>query len=488
MISPLRQTLGSGLLGTLVLLTGCATSRLITPAVQPRPLAIQVGGLQLGAEADEDSSPERFLARCDALLRAGRPAAVTRQVALRPDLALLVLNAKEGELARNPALIPIAAAFDRLCTRTDTDGGWLGYLRNRQENEEPYTSYDRSREAVMALVRTGNYREAADEFPLTLPKSGPARLTATINAARCEGGILLLAGKPRDAAEVFRYGIAASRLSRPYETALMLLMLCEAEHRAGRVIEAHVAWIDGVETAGSLLRRKTPVSDPNLWQRTIDLRPAKGAWPIALRPPLEQQWSFHTGSAASELSMEVLVWSMIAEARLERGENRAALLAFSQAEGLATEDLERNLLRLGQAKALLQLKQNPGALGLLNVLASNPQVLVSLPALATLGALDLRLGLPKNAIIHLDAALANPDTHWPDRAAAQANLGIAYLRDDKEEDGLRCLRAAATLYTADGDLDGTRQCLENELLFMESQQREVESRQLRGRIERLAIE
>jgi hypothetical protein len=180
----------------------------------------------------------------------------------------------------------------------------------------------------------------------------------------------------------------------------------------------------------------------------------------------------------------MLVWTTIGTWRLERGELQTALVALKRAETSATTARDVSRLRLAQAQAMLGMNQTPAARAILLQLASIEDPLQAKPAMAILGTMLLQQGATVQGHHLLQRAVEEePLIFWPERSQAEADLGLACLLIGDEQTGLRYLHNAQQQMEAAGEFDQLVQCLENEVEYLQQQERKREAKVLRQRLE-----
>src|SRR5262249_55556847 len=129
---------------------------------------------------------------------------------------------------------------------------------------------------------------------------------------------------------------------------------------------------------------------------------------------------------SAEAELEPALWGLIGLARLARGETRGALMGFTRGAGAGSSDEAlREAMRVNQARALARQGELASAKSMIGPSAARPGA-AGVPALAFLGALELRGGDAPRAAVMLKKALDEPGVgDWPGRAEAEANYGLA---------------------------------------------------------------
>ena len=305
------------------------------------------------------------------------------------------------------------------------------------------------------------------------------------------------AGAGRSAGEAARLFGEAARLAcqdHPYQCVYLRLLLSDAQRRAGDVAAAEASWCEAVRQAGDLATAKVSVTDPILWERIAYLRGANTPWPVEIRQRLTDQcvrYGIVLPAPPAQVSPvepptplgEAALWTCIGQWRLARQEGQAALVALKRAESMISQEQTAAQLRLAQTKALVRLGQTSAASAVLIALAADSQPQVSHAALAMLGAMKLQQGSPQQGFNLLHRAVEeNLGLIWPERAQAEADLGLAYLMCGDEAAGLRWLHTAQQSLEAAGHAEQLTQCLENEAAYLEQTKKKDLARAVRTRL------
>lgn len=482
-------------LGLFVSLSGCAGGEVVSPP-EPRPLQVDGDGLVLGTSREDSLSVEQLVSRVECFLREGRRQSAERLVRRYPDVALLALATDES--GGRAALYWIASVHDRQCA--SGPGGWSALLRDRAENREDYEDYEEARKALVSALREGRAEEAYEHDPLPVPEGSPGSEVLELEALRLQGLAALLADHPQEAAEPLARATETARLTRPYERAHLLLLLSEAEHRNGHDDVATQTWHEAVQCALPADGGPPAFFDPGFWVRVMDLRPRGVDWPVEVGEYLTGLADRRLGACAfgaePAAPVDCALWALIGHERLLRDELRGALVAFSHAEALAVEDRARERLRLSQARAFLRLGETAAAQALLTSLVVKEDG-VARDATALLGALELKLGrverglaLLRSAVLEEKALPDGTDGDQPPRrrsgyGEACANLGLAFLMQGDDVEGLRWTREARSQFEAEHADEELSQCLRNELRHMERSGHDREAEALRERLDAL---
>jgi hypothetical protein len=183
---------------------------------------------------------------------------------------------------------------------------------------------------------------------------------------------------------------------------------------------------------------------------------------------------------------EAVLWTNIGHWRLARSESQAALVALKRAESTAGDPATAGLLRLAEAKTLIRMGQAATASAMFIALAGDANPRISHPAMAMLGTLKLKQGSVQQGFNLLHRAVESDlSCVWPERAQAEADLGLAYLMSGDEAAGLRWLHNAQQSFEAVGDREQLVQCLENEVAYLVQAKKDDLAKAVRKRLELL---
>ena len=262
---------------------------------------------------------------------------------------------------------------------------------------------------------------------------------------------MLQADKPKEAVATFSQARKLAGTAFPHQTVKVLLLLSDAERRAGREAAAAATWKEAAELAASLVNGAHPVADPGLWERLAFLRPVTTPWPAVVAqelnrrpknlanltpaPGIVQASMAPTATGTAEMN-EASVWALIGQWRLHRAEPQAALLAFKKAETFAPDQANRDRMELSPPERRRRSNQRPATLAILNRLVENQNSELAQPAFAVLGSLLFNEGRSAQAKALLAKAVGTgEDRDWPGWAEAEADLGLACLSEHEEAEG-----------------------------------------------------
>jgi len=481
-------------------ITGLWSKRPETPKNGPASSGtkIKIGGdgFDLGDIEQSSITPQHFVGHVEEMLTAKRRPAAGRWIQRYPDVALAVLREMPEVEAATETLVVIAEAHDRQCSRCATNAGWSSVVLDRASHPQRYVEYETKRGQFMDHLQNGRVEQAlALQLPAATKGLGDV---LAIDAWRLQGIGLLLAERPKEAADAFQQALQTAGNARPYETANLLLLLSDALRRGGDVQGNQNCWQSAVQLACDLVRAPIPVTDAVFWERAAYVRPVHCPWPQPVLEglaeanvrfgitPAPREAIMLTSTAASAQTEEAPIWISIGHWRLAREESQAALVALKRAEVTTTDPFAAARLHLAEAKALVRLGQQPAATAMLIHAASSNDPRMARPATALLGTIKLQEGSiqPGFNLLHR-AVEEDPGFTWPERADAEADLGLAYLLMGDEEHGLQWLHVAQQEFEATAQQESLLQCLENELAWLEQGKKKELAAAVRKRLESL---
>jgi hypothetical protein len=368
-------------------------------------------------------------------------------------------------------------------------------FRDRTAHPNAYAEYDNKRRHFMTHMQNGRLRDALN-LRLAAPQGAPGDVLR-FDVQYLTGVALMLDNRPQEAVVAFQQALKSAGDGRPYESANALLLLSDAQRRAGDARGAAQTWAVGADLCTGLAVSNARIADPILMERAAYLRPADAPWPRAAQERLNDLAArmgvlvppspIESGANSSKTTTdEAALWTVIGHWRLARDESQAALVAFKRAESMTSDPLAVSQLRLSEARALLRLGQASAATAMLIALAGEPERQVSCPAAAMLGVLKLQQGSTQQGFNLLHRAVEQDQTCvWPERPQAEADLGLAYLLSGDENAGLNWLHSAQRSFEAAGKIDQLTQCLENEAAFLEHSKKPELAKTVRKRLESL---
>jgi tetratricopeptide (TPR) repeat protein len=267
-----------------------------------------------------------------------------------------------------------------------------------------------------------------------------------------------------------------------------MLLLGEAQRRAGKIAEGTGTWQAAVLQIAELVRRPVSIADPILWERAAYLRPVQSGWPTPVMQQLMPAGATGAGPGQPPSTQRGLdegwLWTSIGRWRLARNEPEGALFALKRAESLTLDARQQAELQLGQALALARLDQPAAAMAVLVRLAGTRNNPAAPPALAMLGALKLKEGSTEQALALLRRAVEQDSFNdWPGRGEAEADLGLACLMTGDEAAGLRHLHEAQRRFEVSGDMDLLAECLANESAYWKHRGNESEVHRIAAKLQ-----
>jgi tetratricopeptide (TPR) repeat protein len=464
-----------------VLLAGCAARQPAPPADSREPVRrVELINLTTRTEATDPASLgiEPFLREAAKLHQEGKLGRMHRLITRYPDVALEALRTLDPQSAQKPELQALAAAYDRLFALADDGPRWASALRDAVSHPEAHARNFASCVRARGLMEQGRFLMAYQQL---------AKIEATLppfiraEAMRLRGVAALLNDQPGQAEAMWREARQLAQNDLGFAAELDLLESM-ALRRTGQVEAAAKAWTQAATVAAARS------GDPVLWERLMQFKPQDASWPDAVRRYVQAAVGIigTDGKPLVDDPTEALLWRQIGEWRLARGEMKQALLAFSRSETAAVSPSGQGTARIGQARALLAIGQEPPAIAILAALARSPEPVVSRQALALHGALQVQRGSLDQGLKMLEQAVrAESPVRWPGFARAQADLALAYLTAGREEDGMRWLGEAQAAFLREGRLSDLAQSLANEAAYWQQSGDSEKARAAQAKLERL---
>jgi len=445
----------------------------LKPNLQPGQMQVLAqGGLTLEAQKDKQRACGELLAMLDQLITAQRMVTARRVVWRHPDLSIEILQTATAERLANKTIQFVAQARDSQCGASSPTLGWQGLLADRLAHPEHYAEYDKTRVRLFEEFKLGEASKACDLPLMKLADNSPSPLLM-IDATMLTATAQLFAERATDAVATFAKAFELARPLDPQQAAYAQLMLSDAQRLAGDASGAAQHWRDATLAAAECLERPIPILDPVFWERASYLRPAQESWP----EPVLQQFRTTSGlnygqqDASTPVAggqSETPLFASLAKCRYQRNEPQAALLAFKRAETSAVDPVLQAQLRREEAKCLTRLMQDGAATAILMGMVNQAEPAIKQPALALLGSIKLQGGQAEFGQRLLSRALeADPKVDWGERSDAEADLGLAYLLQGDETNGLRLLHAAQQHFAAAGQHELLVKCLWNEARYFE---------------------
>ena len=440
------------------------------------PVKVDAASAGLTLEPHKNSKQARgeFSARVNQLVTEGRLATARMLVERHPDLSLEILQTPLPGEAQSASVRFIAQVRDQQCLPPSAAGGWEAIIHDRASDAARYAKYDDARAKLLELFQLGRAQDAVELRLATLAAAAPNPLL-TIDAGQLTGIAVQLAGRPAEAAAMLAQTAEIAKGQDVHQAAYLLLLLSDAERCAGQFDRANSAWQQATLLASESLVATTPIRDPMFWERAAYLRPVKITWPEPVQRRLLElsrlpspSEAVVSGTDAITAQGECALFACLGQWRYERNEPQAALLAFKRAETCTEGEAIKERLRFCQAKALFRLEQAGTATAILVDLSKRTDSAMSRPAMALLGGLKLQSGNTQLGLTLLERALSQePVPDWPERAEAEADLGLAQLMVGNEAQGLERLHAAQRRFEVNRQHDLLMKSLWNEARYWE---------------------
>jgi len=452
-------------------------------------------GSTLGNSQEISLEPKALAGRVAELLSDDKPSLATAWIRRHPETTLEALRSQDEALP-SAALRHMAKVHDR---QTVVDGRpiWTEMIALRNTNAPGLKRYAEMRSQFHERVADGLIDRAID-LTLVATAAESQSVALEIDARQLRGTALLLGERPADAVVELAAAVAAAENISAYQSAYLLLLLSDAQRRAGDGAGASQTWQRAIVTASYLVEDEPVVADPVLWERLSYLRPVDKTWPadvvarLAAHAPLPGVESQDDDSAtasdsdADPAAAETVIWHCIGRWYLDRGHAQASLVAFKRAESASTDDVSKQWLRFRQAKALTQLKQEGPATAIIMGLLANKPAPLERPASALLGSLYLHRGqTPRGLALLKKAVEADDGVVWEERSEAEADLGLAYLSVGDADNGLARLHRAQQLFESEDETESLVASLENELKFLEHAGKKKEAAAVKTRLREL---
>ena len=495
---------GSALVAATAVFSGCSsatrdswTKMLREPAVgeakkEGKP-KFEVSGRPLG-ESDEQTIPTgQFAGRISELLSSDQLTFAGRWVERFPEVAQELLRADDDKIAKSAVRQFVASAHDRHTISPRSKSHW-SEIATPAEKNSPRGKYREARSHFRKFFTEGHVEIALTQELVQIANSTGSPLLA-IDAWHQVGMAQLLNDQPKEAAQAFEQAVRQASTISDYQTAYLLVSLSDAQRRLGDIPAANRSWRNAVNTAEKTLTQERPVRDPLLWERLSYFRPIEESWPLPVLESLNRVSPLHDyatsplAAGASDTPVvapagESVLWHAIGSWYLDRNQGQTSLVAFKRAESSSTSEYSKQFLRIKQARALAHLEQLGPATAILSAIASDKKSPIAPQAYALLGSLRLRGGQLQQGLAFLRKGIdQNGSTPWPERADAEADLGLAYLMTGNESEGLGKLHAAQGSFEAAGDLESLALSLENEAAYFQQAKKPNEEKLVRAKLD-----
>ena len=247
-------------------------------AAKPGPTQVRTGGdgFALGDVEKATLSPQQFVDRVSEHLRSQHNLAARRFAERFPDTALAVFRDPTSVKASRDALLWIAEAHDRQCSRGDAPG-WANVFRDRAAQPKRYANYDEKRRQFMTHVQNGRAHQALG-LGLAAPQARAGPRAAVRRAApygNCADARQPAAGGRRRLSAGIEVGWRQPALRIRQRAIAVERCPAACRRRAG----AERTWVTAAELCTDLTAGNAPVADPILMERAAYLRPASALAP-----------------------------------------------------------------------------------------------------------------------------------------------------------------------------------------------------------------
>lgn len=365
------------------------------------------------------------------------------------------------------------------------EANWTSLIDRVQRDPEACRRYHEIRREFVSALRDGQ-PVAAMVAPLREAAQAVGHPLVEIDSLRLMGLRELLAEQPEEAMPHYQQAVQkAESVGNLAEAAELGLMVAESARRHGEAAKSAAAWKTAVSRQLTVMSREGVPVDPSFWTRADHLRPDGAQWPDELAMVLVphcQSIGCRTAVGTGGVSAEMILWAAVGWAQFERGQPQLALVSLKRAETIA-EAHDAPWLRIAQSKCLAALGQAPAATALLSGPAASEDAAVAAAATAALGSIKLQSGAFEQGAGLLNKAMSTaPETGWPGRGHAQADLALAQLIIGETEQGLDALHRAQRGFADRGDWKSLVKSLENEANLLEHEHRLTEATAIRKRI------
>jgi tetratricopeptide (TPR) repeat protein len=441
------------------------------PTEEKQPAAgafqVRVDGSSLTFHAPQvaASKSRTFLPRIAQLLREEDQAAARSLVYRYPELALDCLRSALAQDSADQATLFVAETYDRWLA-LPTAQAWAPLLSARQRPAAVGQFAQARAQLLEGITNGAGGTTSAAQVEQAAAASGLALLR--LEAARTAATAHLVALRPQQAAQSLQQAEQTFGRLDPYQNSQLLLLLSDALRRGGRATDADDAWRRAVTTAALLAQAQPPLFDPAFWETASYLRPVSQEWPAEAAERMNRltPWPADPAQKLSATEREGVIWGVIGQSLLDRGDHEAALVALKRAESsLQTPELQ-GWVRIAQSNALARVGQVSASTAILAGLLSSRSRNLTAGASAALGSQKVQGGDLETGHRLLKQALSSGDLEgWIGLADAESDLGLACLAKGEEVTGLRWLRTARNRYESLGEATRVKQSLENELAY-----------------------
>ena len=362
---------------------------------------------------------------------------------------------------------------------------WLSLLKVASEFPDVAQEYQRQRNAFALALQTGD----PDEPTVQLLKKACTAVGHPIvemDCLRLLGLRAVVSEQWDNANNLYRQGLAVASRSNnmQYQADLHLLLAEAAKRNDVTTNEVRSLWLEAIDNQIEIMKQSPGTLDIEFWLRIEQVLADTKTWPeslpVAFSPLVVRILESKVRSA------DVLFWSAIAQAQIDRSEMQLALLNLKKAETFASGD-DVMWLRIAESKCLASIGQAEAAVAILSGPAISPQARIAAAATAALGSVKLQSGAYQQGATLLNKALKKSDAQWPSKPQAVADLALSQLIIGSTDLGLASLHDAQALFQANDDLPSLLQSLENEQRLLAHEGRDHDSTVLQVKIQAIEL-
>ncbi len=329
-------------------------------------------------------------------------------------------------------------------------------------------SANSARRDVVEALRRGDLATARERVLVDATSASPRE---AVESGALTGFVLLRAGDVGDAHAAFVTAAQDAESNGLTWHAARAWLLATGVAASNPTVHFEVpsdgvsTWLHALRSGIACALPDRGIHDPVFWERAVECRGAD-VWPNDVVRDLCRVHAvpIDDDQRAAETA-DVLILLCAASARADRLEYVPALRCAELAGGRARTQRARSWAALEQARALIALRRMTEARTVLAECLEVDDAVVRSEALACLGGLELAEERPERAAALLSRAveLSGKPIEFPARGQALANLGVALLSTQREDEGRARLREAAQRFTVDGDVEGLHLTLANEI-------------------------
>ncbi len=434
----------------------------------------------LGDAESQVIDSERLLGMLEPLVAKERFQSAAQIVERHRESSERLLTERWATSTDDPTIKLVAGVLSKRSSKPVAS--WSSLLKFAKEQPIASKNYLELRNAFAAELRTSDpSNDRTTQLQQAAQKVGHPLVR--IDALRLLGLRELVADRNGWAESLCRQAVdVATQANNSLLAAELWLMVAESARRSDQADLATEAWTKGVNLHLSACRKEQPI-DVSFWLLADHIRPESLAWPPEL---IDVLGSYATALGCSlDNDPEVVLWTGIAQAQLDRGEMQLALVNFKKAETLA-EGNDDMWLRIAQSKCLAGMSQAPAAAAILSGPAASSDTVISAAATAAMGSIKLQAGAYQQGAQLLHKALSqSAAADWPAKNQSLADLALAQLIIGDTEPGLAALHAAQRQFEKAGEKQLLVQALDNELRLLEHENRDAEVTALKTRIAQL---